>query len=1398
MLAMLAGLAVPAQAQLVPSPTTLSFPDASGSFSPQVLSLTSTPTGVTFQVTATTTSGGNWLTFSAPLSSTPAFIFVSVNTAGLAAGFYQGSLTITASGLNPVTVPVNLTVGGGGGTGAFTVTPTALNFTYQPGGSLPAQQQFTISSTTPISWVLNVQSTVPGWLAVSPQSGGPATFSMVQVLVNPTSLSVGTYTGTIQVLSGSASQTVSVTLTVGTGGGGTATLTPSALTFNYQQGGALPPQQQLTLTTPTPTTFTATAFSTGNWLQVTPASGTTNPAATLTVSAIPSSLGVGSYTGFITVTPTGQQALIVTVTLNVTQAGTGGITLTPSALTFGYQVGGNLPSPQQVSLNTAVPTSFTAAALSSGWLSVSPQSGTTSPTAVLTISVNPTPLPPGSYTGFVTVSVPNQPPASVSVALTVTGTGGGGTFTVSPLSFNFTYQVGGTPPSQQTMVITTPTNSSYTAVPLSVGNWLQVVPASYPTTPSAQVSVGLNATALTGLPAGTYNGIITITVPNAATQTVTVTLTVTGGTSGISANPTSLTFNFLPGGTQPANQSFVLTTPAPAAFTAQASTSSGGNWLFVGPVQGATVGSPAQASISVGVNPTGLAIGVYTGTITVSVSGFAPLQVGVTLNVGNVATGALNPNQLSFTYQTGASTPPAQLVIVQTQGGQPNNFSVSVTTAQGGSWLEATPSAGTAPGILAVRVNPTGLAPGSYSGTVSVTLSGSAAPITLPVTLAVASTPLLRLNQNQATFNYQIGGSVSATQSLPIEVTSTSTALSFSVTTQVTTPAGGNWLSVSVPSGTTPATVNVQVNAANLPGGSFSGTVSFSVAGQAAILLPVTLNVGSSPLLNAEPRTLTFTAQVSATAPLPQTLAISSTGSSINFTPVATVITGSNWLSVSPVSASTPANLSVSANQAGLGEGVYYGAIRIEAFPPTAAGNHPLIVPVVLQVTGSANLVISPGPLSFTQFQGGGQPPAQELNIASSGTLLAYSLQVTTLTGGNWLSVTPTTGITPSRVSVSVNASGLALGTYSGSIIVTAPGAPNSPQVVPVTLTVSAPPTVSVNPSSLTFNANTAMSSVPSQTIELRSSGVNLNFSASASVSSGATQWLSVTPASGATPTNLTVAVNIAGLQPGTYTGTITINFGLAQPATVPVTLNLTTVNPPTILAIRHAATLAPTVLSPGLIVAITGNDLGPAVGQEMRITQGMVDTSLGGTRILFDGIPAPIIFARRDQVNAIVPYEIAGRLSVRVQAEYQGVRGNALDVRVEDVRPGIFTDNAQGFGQAAIHNPDYSRNGPSNPVARGSYATAYITGEGSLSPAGITGAIATASPLRRPIAAVRVVVGGREAAVINASVVPTTVMGYIQVSFFIPADAPTGSNVPLEVIVGGVSTQSGVTMAIR
>src|SRR5262249_31758316 len=153
-------------------------------------------------------------------------------------------------------------------------------------------------------------------------------------------------------------------------------------------------------------------------------------------------------------------------------------------------------------------------------------------------------------------------------------------------------------------------------------------------------------------------------------------------------------------------------------------------------------------------------------------------------------------------------------------------FSAAAQTSTGGQWLNVSPTNGTAPGNIVVSVNTTGLTPGTYNGSISVTPTGSNASEAIQVKLVVSNSALLVLSPGSATFTATAGSQSSSFQNVAITSTD-GTALSFSV---ASTTTGANWLLVNTSSGSTPANLSISANPAGLAVGTYTGTVTITAA----------------------------------------------------------------------------------------------------------------------------------------------------------------------------------------------------------------------------------------------------------------------------------------------------------------------------------------------------------------------------------------------------------------------------------------------------------------------------------------------------------------------------------------------------------------------------------------
>jgi uncharacterized protein (TIGR03437 family) len=202
------------------------------------------------------------------------------------------------------------------------------------------------------------------------------------------------------------------------------------------------------------------------------------------------------------------------------------------------------------------------------------------------------------------------------------------------------------------------------------------------------------------------------------------------------------------------------------------------------------------------------------------------------------------------------------------------------------------------------------------------------------------------------------------------------------------------------------------------------------------------------------------------------------------------------------------------------------------------------------------------------------------------------------------------------------------------------------------------------------------------------------------------------------------------------------------------------------------------------------------------RPTGGVFSTSLGGVRVLFSGIFAPLLYVRSDQIAAIVPYGLAGRTSTFAQVEYLDQRSNTVNRNVVPAAPGIFTADSSGSGPVAAFNQDGSVNTANNPANPGSIVVLYLTGEGQTNPPGVDGKVAdNPNQLPKPVQAVSVLIDNQPAEVLYFGAAPTLVAGAAQANVRVPLGAspnPRPGQVSVVVTVGNGSSQSNATIWVR
>jgi uncharacterized protein (TIGR03437 family) len=222
--------------------------------------------------------------------------------------------------------------------------------------------------------------------------------------------------------------------------------------------------------------------------------------------------------------------------------------------------------------------------------------------------------------------------------------------------------------------------------------------------------------------------------------------------------------------------------------------------------------------------------------------------------------------------------------------------------------------------------------------------------------------------------------------------------------------------------------------------------------------------------------------------------------------------------------------------------------------------------------------------------------------------------------------------------------------------------------------------------------------------------------------------------------------------------------------------------------------------VAPGSLVSIFGTGL---AGDAAIAAGPSLPTVLGATALTLGGVPVPLIHVFPTQVDAQVPWELAGQTAAPLTIVTDDLSGNTVSVPLAEFSPGLYTATGTGAGQGAILIDGTATlaapaSGPfaGQPASRGTFIDIFATGLGPVTNQPASGAPALPSPLSWTTATVTVTIGGVPAYVSFAGLAPGWV-GLYQVNVQVPANAPVGDTVPVALSVGGV-TSNQVTMAVQ
>ncbi len=198
--------------------------------------------------------------------------------------------------------------------------------------------------------------------------------------------------------------------------------------------------------------------------------------------------------------------------------------------------------------------------------------------------------------------------------------------------------------------------------------------------------------------------------------------------------------------------------------------------------------------------------------------------------------------------------------------------------------------------------------------------------------------------------------------------------------------------------------------------------------------------------------------------------------------------------------------------------------------------------------------------------------------------------------------------------------------------------------------------------------------------------------------------------------------------------------------------------------SIGNVASYAVNFTPPGSVFVLFGTNL---AAHEAGAVTTTLPTTLATTSVTVNGEPVPLFYVNTGQIDAQMPWDIAGGAVYPVIVTNGGAASNAAAVYVPATgTPGIST---YGNNRAVVVNTNGTVNSASDQAAVGDEVVAYFTGGG---PVNASGKLVTGQPAPSGLSSVTgqnsVTVGGANANVVYMGLTPGGI-GLYQVNFIVP-----------------------------
>lgn len=230
-------------------------------------------------------------------------------------------------------------------------------------------------------------------------------------------------------------------------------------------------------------------------------------------------------------------------------------------------------------------------------------------------------------------------------------------------------------------------------------------------------------------------------------------------------------------------------------------------------------------------------------------------------------------------------------------------------------------------------------------------------------------------------------------------------------------------------------------------------------------------------------------------------------------------------------------------------------------------------------------------------------------------------------------------------------------------------------------------------------------------------------------------------------------------------------------------------VAPPHINKVVNAADLS-TGIAPGGLISVFGTQLSPV---NLATAEIPLPTALADSCMTVNGLPIPIIFVSPSQVNAQMPFETVGNVTLILRTP--GGTSDNFNLVVLPNAPSVFHSGVAGPNTdipTIIRNDNGLLVTDSDPVHKNDILVIFLTGLGLTSPAVPTGMPAPSDPPAVALTKPTVTIGGVALSVLYYGLAPGEV-GVYQINVKVPANVPTGLDLPFTITQGGYSSSLSV-----